>query len=390
VAHSCRSAFGAHRVIQSILFFILGFLSAGFLALLVAPSIWRRAVALTRRRMEASVPLSVNEIQADKDRLRAEYAMATRRLEMNLKSQKDKAVAQSLDLDRRRNEIFRLNELGEKRDQTIAGLEMERNSLRAELAGREERIAFLAARLSETEAALEGRVQELERMSRFGDEQSFLASSREIELVAREAEIEKLSQDVSGLRDKRKELERRLRETGAEGKAARDELKLEKRRVADLTGRLEKLMASLSDRDEQLERKERELARLRDAGSVSARSAASTAPKGGAVNGADGKVEQRLTAMMRENKKLRADLAAAARNAPQAVPAEMERENALLRVEISALAAEVVSLAMTLEGPDSAVAKAISRPAPDMPASVNAPQALADRVRALRKAVQPG
>ncbi len=69
-------------MIQSILFFALGFLCAGFLALMVAPAVWRRAVRLTRRRIEASVPLSLGEIQADKDRIRAEFAMSIRRLEM--------------------------------------------------------------------------------------------------------------------------------------------------------------------------------------------------------------------------------------------------------------------------------------------------------------------
>ena len=65
---------------QSSLVFILGFLSAGLIALIVAPMVWRRAVALTRKRIEASMPLTQAEIQADKDRMRAEFAMATRRL----------------------------------------------------------------------------------------------------------------------------------------------------------------------------------------------------------------------------------------------------------------------------------------------------------------------
>ena len=95
-------------VIQSILFFTLGFLCAGFLALMVAPAIWRRAVALTRKRIEASVPLSLTDIQADKDRMRAEFAMSTRRLEMNIKTFKDKAAAQIIEINRNRDELKRL------------------------------------------------------------------------------------------------------------------------------------------------------------------------------------------------------------------------------------------------------------------------------------------
>ena len=49
-------------MIQSTLFFILGFLCAAFLALLVGPAVWRRAVNLTTKRIEASMPLTLNEI----------------------------------------------------------------------------------------------------------------------------------------------------------------------------------------------------------------------------------------------------------------------------------------------------------------------------------------
>ena len=51
-------------MIQLLLYFALGFLCAAFLAALVAPAVWRRAVMLTRRRIEASVPLTLDEIRA--------------------------------------------------------------------------------------------------------------------------------------------------------------------------------------------------------------------------------------------------------------------------------------------------------------------------------------
>ena len=88
--------------------FVLGFLSAGFIALIVAPMAWRRAVALTRKRIEASVPLTLTEIQADKDRMRAEFAMATRRLEINFKNFREKAAAQIVEINRNREELKQL------------------------------------------------------------------------------------------------------------------------------------------------------------------------------------------------------------------------------------------------------------------------------------------
>lgn len=69
-------------MVQSLLLFTLGFLVAALLGLLLAPLLWRRAQALMRRRLEALVPMTLDEVRADRDALRAEHAMAMRRLEM--------------------------------------------------------------------------------------------------------------------------------------------------------------------------------------------------------------------------------------------------------------------------------------------------------------------
>ena len=62
------------------MFFALGVLVTGLLAVAVMPAIWRRALRLTRSRVEAGVPLSRAEINADKDKLRASFAASNRRL----------------------------------------------------------------------------------------------------------------------------------------------------------------------------------------------------------------------------------------------------------------------------------------------------------------------
>jgi len=62
------------------------------LGLMIVPLVHNRAVRLTTRRMEAATPLSMAEIQADKDQLRAEFAMSARRLEMNVDQLKHKTL----------------------------------------------------------------------------------------------------------------------------------------------------------------------------------------------------------------------------------------------------------------------------------------------------------
>lgn len=66
-------------IIESFMYFGIGFLLAALSVLGVAPLIHGRAVRLTVRRMDASIPQSMAEVQADKDLLRAEFATSTRR-----------------------------------------------------------------------------------------------------------------------------------------------------------------------------------------------------------------------------------------------------------------------------------------------------------------------
>ncbi|MBO6726649.1 MAG: hypothetical protein JJ911_13395 [Rhizobiaceae bacterium] len=411
-------------MIQSILFFSLGFLCAGFLALMVAPAIWRRAVVLTRRRIEASVPLSLNEIQADKDRMRAEFAMSTRRLEMSVKSFKEKAAAQIIEINKNRDELQRLSDERTEKNEALTALEANAGELRNELRRREEQLQQISNKLLDAEARLEERALEIDKMGRMYDEATFASSSRQIELVARETEVEKLSTDVAELRDQRKEAERKVRDMASETKAAQDALKLEKRRAADLESRLERTISTLSDREEKLDRREKELSRLREeiksnSGSESDLSAELsqaqeekvklegevaelTLQMSKLLEGAKGadiekameklnadrdRIEGRLKTLVDENKKLRKQVEVFERNKSDDWDEE-RRENALLREQINDLAAEVVNLTMALDGPDSPIRKALDETPPinGVPKPAETIVNLADRVRALQKA----
>jgi competence protein ComGC len=81
-------------VIQFTLLVLLGFLLASFFFILIAPSFWRRAERLTRKRMEATMPLTLAEIEAEKDQLRASYAVKLRKLEGALNKAREKSAHQ--------------------------------------------------------------------------------------------------------------------------------------------------------------------------------------------------------------------------------------------------------------------------------------------------------
>src|SRR6266436_2141107 len=102
-------------MIEPIMFFGLGFLAASLLGLIIVPFVHGRAVRLTVRRLEASTPMSMAEIQADKDQLRAEFAMSTRRLEMSVEQLKAKTTNQLAEIGKKSDAIGRLKlDLGDK------------------------------------------------------------------------------------------------------------------------------------------------------------------------------------------------------------------------------------------------------------------------------------
>ncbi|TGT75216.1 hypothetical protein EN802_09445 [bacterium M00.F.Ca.ET.159.01.1.1] len=376
-------------MVQSVLFFLLGFLCAVFLVSLVAPAVWRRAVVLTRRRLEASLPLTQAEIQADKDRVRAEYAMTTRRLEITVKNLQEKVAEQLVEIGRGREALKGLAVETKDKNQALSDLQAKN----AELRQREEDLHRLSEKLAQTERALEKRALELQKLEQMYDDASFSSSNRQIELVARESELEKLASDIAMLKGQRKEADRRNQEIASESKAAREALKAEKKKTAELDKKVERLLATLADREEKLDRREKDLARMRErskettAANGIARLAAGADAQSDDVDKAIAKLEgdrerleARLTALARENKRLKTDLAASATAMPEA--AGDSRPSAGLREQMNELAAEVVNLTMKLDGPDSPIAKALASDGPQGGRGIS----LADRVRALQKA----
>ena len=96
-------------MIEWLMFGALGFLLGCLLALMLAPPLWNRAVKLTTRKLEATMPMSLNDIQADKDQLRAEFAIELRKVEVALDKAKEKATRELIEANKRRVEIAMVN-----------------------------------------------------------------------------------------------------------------------------------------------------------------------------------------------------------------------------------------------------------------------------------------
>ena len=132
-------------MIEPIMYIGIGFLVAGLLVIGVIPLVHARAVRLTLRRLEALTPISKAEIQADKDQLRAEFAMLVSRLELNIERLKAKTASQTAEIGRKSEAIGRLKfELSEKTAALLA-LEAKENRSAHDVPPFESELAALRA-----------------------------------------------------------------------------------------------------------------------------------------------------------------------------------------------------------------------------------------------------
>ena len=68
------------------MYFALGFLVAGLFTLMFLPAFWRRAMRLSMRRLQMLAPMSMEEVVAERDLLRAEFAVRQRQLEQEMET----------------------------------------------------------------------------------------------------------------------------------------------------------------------------------------------------------------------------------------------------------------------------------------------------------------
>lgn len=87
--------------IQSAMLVVLGFSIAGLMACIIAPAYRRRAARLATLDLKRTMPLTEAEIAAEKDRIRADYAIRIHKLESNLQELSLEKARQLVEINRR-------------------------------------------------------------------------------------------------------------------------------------------------------------------------------------------------------------------------------------------------------------------------------------------------
>jgi hypothetical protein len=145
-------------MIEYALLIMLGFFIGGLIAFLLAPTLWSRAVRLTTKRLEATMPMSLSEIEADKDLLRASYAIRIRRLEAGLNKARDKSANQLVHISKLQMQIAEMNH---KIAALNAELDERRNAANVFESTIRKRFPELEYRVAIAKAALDDRMIEI-------------------------------------------------------------------------------------------------------------------------------------------------------------------------------------------------------------------------------------
>ncbi|MCJ2063337.1 hypothetical protein MKK63_11520 [Methylobacterium sp. J-088] len=120
-------------MIEAVMIFALGFLAASLCGLLLLPALNARAARLARRRAEARLPLSPAEIAAERDFLRAQFAVQQRRLERKAETAEAKRQTEMAALGAGTMRVAALTRDVAARDSEIAQVQAKTRELETEL-----------------------------------------------------------------------------------------------------------------------------------------------------------------------------------------------------------------------------------------------------------------
>lgn len=366
-------------MVQFVLIFALGFFVAAFAAVALAPAIWRRAVVLTRRRIEASMPLTRNELQADKDQQRAEFALALRKVEMVLKAKGEQLTSTQADLARlqldnsaKQVEISSLSLKLADTEQTVSDLEQALATSRAEVSSQEVARTGLQAQIKAAETRDTEKDAALNALKIELDTSRLTAAAKDMELQREAASV---SEAKAGLADANQE----LRSLANQLRSAKEELRTDKRKLVEAEKTIDRLTAQFSDRKLRLERREEEGERLKEQVKV--------------LTGENNDLVRKLASSERKRAHLesRNEKFMAQKSGLGLITVDEGTSNDALREKIQEIAAQLVAKTAAEEGDKSPIREILipagkgassGGPKQDLPLS------LADRIRMLEQAAR--
>lgn len=274
------------------MYFALGFMVAALLALMFLPAFWRRAMRLSTRRLQMLAPMSMEEVIAERDLLRAEFAVRERRLEQELESMQvartenlaaigresarsvetaemlKNAEAANRDLQALLNDARKtiaertdllhstelaLNEMTERAERGLAETRALKSGEKAGEPATTTRVAVHEARIGamhEDNIRLEQALENLQAEFRVVEEMAARVPQLEEELATATQEFTRLARELTATQEARSHLGKALDTTRAEAEAAK---RIHAQQTAQLEDALRTARALAAEQAERLE-----------------------------------------------------------------------------------------------------------------------------------------
>lgn len=348
--------------------FMLGAFSAGLLALLLLPAFWARASRLSRRRLEMLMPLSMDEVTAERDLLRAEFAAEKRRLEQRMEGQAAEHAAELAELGRRASAIVGLEKSLATLREDHADLQARHDATVRELAQANGECSALATEVYDATGLHERIRARHDALAKDHEDLEALAEERRVAIVSLEtkqtgleARIEGLTRELeaqtraarnetdraTGLLEERDMLRKELRTAEQMTQAAQARFELERGHVAQMQQSIDQLRIDV----DAAQRAQREAERARDAADGARQEAEDDARKAArraaaqldAARAAESSSADRIEALKSEIGRLTGALAAA-REARPANGGGAAADTAMLRDAIAEIGAKVAQM----------------------------------------------
>ncbi|MGA8173008.1 MAG: hypothetical protein WB816_19565, partial [Methylocystis sp.] len=221
-------------LIEQAMYFALGLLVAGLFMLMFLPAFWRRAMRLSMRRLQLLAPLSREQAIAERDLLRAEFALRERRVEQEMDAIKASKAADLLEIGRHAARIADLDGRLKKSEAEARELVTQLGDTRKTLAERTELLGSTEMALHEVTEGAERTVANLRLLRSHHEELGREKEVVQTRVAAHEAKIGDLHQ-------RNTDLEREL----AQLRDDHAKLKVEAERLGSVDADLTRVAAQL-------------------------------------------------------------------------------------------------------------------------------------------------
>jgi chromosome segregation ATPase len=181
------------------MYFALGFLVAGLIFLMFLPAFWRRATRLSMRRLQMLMPLSLEEVVAERDLLRAEFAVRERRLEQEMDAVRAEKALDLAAIGRHAARIAQLEGDLKKAEAANRDKDMELRETQKVLSERTELLSSTELALHEMTERAERGVARLRVLESDKEELGRLTETHLTRVAAHEAKIGALHEEATQL-----------------------------------------------------------------------------------------------------------------------------------------------------------------------------------------------